>query len=79
MTLLIKIIPEAAVNRWYLVMVQPSLLDKTAVLCAWGSRQTGYQRIKVLAADTPEAAEELAAKLVARRLKRGYWLAEAQR
>lgn len=72
MTLLIKIDPEAHQNRWYLVLAQPSLLDSAAVITAWGSRQTGYQRMKILPAESPEAAEALAAKLVEKKLGRGY-------
>jgi len=69
---LIRIEPEKNMNRWYSVCVQPTLLDPAAVICAWGRRHTSYQRLRVLPADSLETAEEMAAEVVARKIRRGY-------
>jgi len=71
-TLLVRVDPQHGVNRWYCVTVQPTLFDGCTVVCAWGSRQTAYQRMRILSAGSPEAARELLAEIVARKLKRGY-------
>lgn len=55
--MLIKVDHEAHIGRWYLIVVQPTLLDKSAVICAVA---------------TAEEAEELAQELIAKRIKRGY-------
>ncbi|MCL4267625.1 MAG: WGR domain-containing protein [Anaerolineae bacterium] len=72
LALLKRFDPEAYANRWYLVMVQPTLLHSIAVICAWGSRENEYQRLKFLPMGTEAEAEALAAKIVAAKLKRGY-------
>jgi len=72
MTMLVRIEPEKNMNRWYSVSIQPTLLDPWAVVCAWGRWHTGYQRVRVLSAESPEAAEEMAAEVVAQKLHRGY-------
>jgi predicted DNA-binding WGR domain protein len=64
MTLLIRTEPEKNVNRWYSVCVQPTLLDSVAVVCAWGRRHTSYQRVRILPAESPEIAKEIAASIV---------------
>jgi len=63
-TLMTRIEPEKNMDRWYSVSVQPTLLDSVAVVCAWGRRHTGYQRVRVLLADSSETAEEIAAGVV---------------
>jgi predicted DNA-binding WGR domain protein len=70
--LLIKVDPEAHIDRWYLIVVQPTLLDKSAVICAWGSRRTAYQRSRIFPVATAEEAHALAQKLIEKRIKRGY-------
>lgn len=76
--LLIKTDPEAHIDRWYLIVVQPTLLDKSAVICAWGSRRTAYQRSRIFPTDTAEEAEALAQEMIAKRIKRGYTPVGAQ-
>jgi predicted DNA-binding WGR domain protein len=34
--------PDENMNRWYTVMVQPTLLDPVAVITAWGSRENDF-------------------------------------
>ena len=72
MTLLVRIDPEKNANRWYCVVVQPTLLDGCAVICLWGSRRTGYQRGRVIPAVSEQEAQALAEQIVARKLRRGY-------
>jgi hypothetical protein len=69
-----KVEPAEHVDRWYLVTVQPTLLDPMAVICAWGSRQNEWQQWRIFPAGSWEEANALAQKIVARRLKRGYYL-----
>ncbi len=71
-TLLKRFDPEQHANRWYMVMVQPTLLEETAVICAWGSRENDYQRTRIMPMGTLAEAEAFAAKIVAAKLKRGY-------
>lgn len=69
---LVRVEPEKNVNRWYNVVVQPTLLDPWAVICAWGRRDSSYQRVRVLPVESLLAAETLANKVVAQKLSRGY-------
>jgi predicted DNA-binding WGR domain protein len=59
-------------NRWYLVTIQATLLDPVAVVCLYGRRHTSGHHIWVRPAATAAEAEEIAAAIVAKRLKRGY-------
>jgi len=52
---LIRVGPAKGMDRWYCVSVGPGLLDEWAVVCAWGSRRTAYQRLRVLPAGSPGA------------------------
>jgi predicted DNA-binding WGR domain protein len=72
MVLLKKVDPDTNMNRWYMVTVQPTLFDTVAVVYAWGSRTTGAQQVRAWPAESEAAAQELAGKLVERKLKRGY-------
>lgn len=79
--LLIKTDPEAHIDRWYLIVVQPTLLDESAVICAWGSRRTAYQRARIFPAATAATAAEaeaLAQTMIEKRIKRGYTPVGAQ-
>ena len=69
---MVRIEPEENMNRWYSVSVQPTLLDPWAVICAWGSRRTSYMRLRVLPAESSEAATLLADNIVTRKVRRGY-------
>jgi predicted DNA-binding WGR domain protein len=72
MTLLVRIEPEKKMDRWYMVGVQPTLLDPWVVICAWGSRRTNYQRVQVLPMQSFEAAREVAGVIVRKKIQRGY-------
>ena len=37
--------PMENMNRWYEVSVQPTLIDKVAVIRRWGSRETAMQQM----------------------------------
>lgn len=77
MTLLVKVDPQEHMDRWYMVTIQPTLLDELAVVCAYGSRHTGWQRIRILPVDSEEAAQALAQKIVNAKLRRDYVLVSA--
>lgn len=66
----------ARIDRWYLVIIQPTLLDQAAVICAWGSRQTSYQRARIIPAATTAAAAGIAVKIIQEKIKRGYVCAQ---
>ena len=72
MTVLFRIEPEKKMDRWYIVAVQPTLLDPWAVICFWGNRRTSYQRVQVLPMESFEAAEEVADVIVNKKIRRGY-------
>jgi len=59
-------------NRWYIVTVQPTLLDAVAVVFAWGSRESGQQQMRVVPVASQAEAEALAEKMVKKKCKRGY-------
>ena len=62
----------ANMDRWYTVDVQPTLFADVAVVCRWGSRRTAFQRIRVMAVRDGQMAEDVAAAMIARKMRRGY-------
>ena len=70
--ILIRINAAQQMDRWYSVDVQPTLFADTAVVCRWGSRRSAFQRIRVLAVGDGQRPEDVAAKMVARKMRRGY-------
>jgi predicted DNA-binding WGR domain protein len=72
LTILSRVEPAENVNRWYLVSVQASLFHPCAVVIAWGRRDNEFQRWRVIPMETTARADQLAAKIVERKLKRGY-------
>ena len=72
MIVLIRHDPADNINRWYAVGVQPTLFCKHAVLCGWGRRGSIYARWRILPADTPAQAGEMARSIVAAKKKKGY-------
>lgn len=71
-TLLRRIDPTAQIDRWYMVAVQPSLLDDIAIICAYGNRRNEWQQLYVLPAASQADALTQADAIVARKLRRGY-------
>lgn len=69
-----RVEPEERMDRWYLVTVQATLFEPVAVVVAWGSRETTYQQLRVLPAESEEEARALAESIVMQKLKRGYML-----
>jgi predicted DNA-binding WGR domain protein len=74
MARLIRTEPENNMDRWYFVGVQPTLLDPWAVVCAWGNRRTRYMRVRLLPAESLKVAKEIAAGIVAQKVRRGYFI-----
>jgi predicted DNA-binding WGR domain protein len=72
MTTLTRVDPDRHMDRWYSVTVQPTLLDPVAVVCAWGSRRSRYQRLRVLPAPSAAAAQAQADRIVRAKQRRGY-------
>lgn len=66
--------PEEHMDRWYLVLVQATLLEPVAVICAWGNRQNAYQQLRILPAESWAEAQAWAQRIVEQKLKRGYQL-----
>ena len=73
-TLLWRMDTTEHIDRWYMVAVQPSLLDKTAVICAYGNKQTRWQQLYVIPATFHEVAIAQAQAIVDEKLQRGYIL-----
>jgi len=63
---------EKNVQRWYRVEIAPSLFAPVSVICTWGRLGSSYQRGRVISVETVEQGEALAAKIVAKKLKRQY-------
>ena len=72
MILLQRIHPEVNENRWYLVAVQPTLFHPWAVVIAWGRRDNDFQQWRVIPVETEEQARDMAERIVARKIRRGY-------
>jgi predicted DNA-binding WGR domain protein len=72
MALLTRIEPQKNMNRWYRVSIQRSLFEPWVVVCSWGRRDSGYARMRVLAASSSEDAKAKASQVIARKLQRGY-------
>ncbi|MCL4302959.1 MAG: WGR domain-containing protein [Anaerolineae bacterium] len=72
--LLHRIDPAKNMARFYLVEAAPSLLDSFAVLRVWG-RIGGAQQHKITPCASAAEAEQLAERLIKRKIKRGYKVA----
>ncbi len=72
MICLIRVDPAQNLNRWYVVTVQATLFDEVAVICGWGRRGTEQARWRILPAENQQEADELASKIVQRKIQRGY-------
>jgi predicted DNA-binding WGR domain protein len=72
MVILHRVEPKKLVYRWYIVQIQPTLLDQWAVVCSWGSLRSNYSRQRAIPAESREKAEELAATIVERKVGKGY-------
>lgn len=75
MYLLHRIDPEKNVARFYLVLAGPALFDRYAITRFWG-RIGGPQRQRVTPCGSLAEAEQLAWRLIQRKLRRGYWLVQ---
>jgi predicted DNA-binding WGR domain protein len=71
-TFLKRVDPDNNMDRWYMVIVQASLLDPVAVICAWGNRRNSYQQLRVLPVASWEEALQAAQGIVKQKLGRGY-------
>ena len=65
-------------DRSYVVLVQPTLFDPVAVICAWGNRQTTWQRMRIFSVSSLIEAQTLANKIVGQKIRRGYELVFAE-
>ena len=72
MILLRRIEPADGMNRWYLVAIQPTLFHPCAVVIAWGRRDNDFQQWRVIPVESEAQAQEMAGRIVARKVKRGY-------
>ncbi len=69
--------PTTNRNRFYLLMWQPMLDGSMVLVCTWGRLQThGRSRI-LCTADQPNA-QDIVARIIRRRLQRGYQVVEWQ-
>ena len=72
MTLLSHVEPTENQNRWYMVSVQATLFHPCAVIIAWGRRSNDFQQWRVIPVESRAQANEVAAKIVERKIRRGY-------
>jgi len=72
MTLLSHIEPAENQNRWYMVSVQATLFHPCAVVVAWGRRDNDFQQWRVIPVESRAKADQVAAKIVERKIRRGY-------
>lgn len=69
LTVLKRVDPVEHVDRWYTVLVQPTLFEPVAVTCAWGNRQTAWQRMRIFPSESLEDAMALAEEIVAQKIR----------
>ena len=55
-----------------MVSVQATLFHPCAVIVAWGRRDNDFQLLRVIPVESREQADQVAAKIVERKIKRGY-------
>ena len=72
MTLLSHVEPTENQNRWYLVSVQATLFHPCSVVIAWGRRDNDFQQWRVIPVESRAQADQVAAKIVESKIKRGY-------
>lgn len=72
LVLLSHVEPADNLNRWYLVSIQATLFFPCAVVIAWGRRDNDFQQWRALSVDTLHDAQELADRIVKKKLQRGY-------
>jgi predicted DNA-binding WGR domain protein len=76
MIVLNRVDPNENVNRWYLVSIQPTLFHPCAVIIAWGRRDNDFQRWRAIPVENQAQANQLAEKIVSRKIKREYRIAQ---
>ena len=72
MILLSHVEPTDNLNRWYLVSIQATLFFPCAVVIAWGRRDNDFQQWRAVPVETLAQAQELANRIVKKKLQRGY-------
>jgi predicted DNA-binding WGR domain protein len=72
MTLLSHVDPAENMMRWYLVTVQATLFHPCSVVIAWGRRDNEFQQWRVIPVESRAQADLVAAKIVERKIRRGY-------
>jgi predicted DNA-binding WGR domain protein len=77
MIVLNRLDPTENVNRWYLVSIQATLFHPCAVIIAWGRRDNDFQRWRAIPVENQAQANQLAEKIVSKKIKRGYRVLES--
>jgi len=72
MILLSHVDPVENQNRWYMVSVQATLFCPCSVVVAWGRRDNDFQQWRVIPVESRAQADQVAAKIVDSKIKRGY-------
>ena len=71
-TILRRIEPDENINRWYVVSVQPSLIDSVSMVIAYGNARNAWQKLRVVPVDNYSEAEDQAQQLIDKKVARGY-------
>lgn len=73
-TWLERVDPAENANRWYAVGVQPSLLDRIAVIRFWGSREKIQQQMQIQPFEDLKEARDAACRLIRSKVRQkgGY-------
>lgn len=72
MVLLSRVSVDENLNRWYLVSIQATLFYPFAVVIAWRRRDNDFQQWRALPVETLGQAQEIANRIVKKKLRRGY-------
>ena len=78
MTLLSHVDPAENMMRWYMVSVQATLFHPCAVVIAWGRRDNDFQQWRMIPVESRAQADQVAAKIVDRKIRRGYLVSSDQ-
>lgn len=70
--LMVKVVPEQRMARFYEVHVQSTLLDSHAVVCTWGSIKNGYHRVRMIKTQSIDEAEKIVQRIIRQKTRKGY-------
>ena len=76
LTFLKRTDPLKHIDRWYRLTIEADLFGPCNVVRSWGNRRTSYQQTRIQPMLDENSARQLADRIVARKLRKGYVLVD---